>query len=209
MTRRRRARRDQAIAAGVAVGVACSLAWTRSAAAQVRWDASVLVGATQRLTAGDPAAPRPTPGPSAEVHAHVAVLPMIRVGAYGAFDWSPAPSSPSRRIGAVGLRVKLTPPILPAPWRTWAFLGAGVADAFTPRDAGGDSIGMVELPVGVGVGYKLRGPWELCAELGARAVAAKFRIGAAPAEAVGAELPPLVSDDFLAVSLSVGVSLAP
>jgi hypothetical protein len=193
-----------------------------TAGAQVHWDVGIQAGATERLTTGDARVPTPTPGPSGEIHAHIAVLPMLRVGPYAAFDLSPAPGRATRPIYAAGLRAKLTPPWLSAPWRAWAFLGVGFADAYTPRDAPvrsptqaapsdavveGFSTGMLELPVGIGLGYKLRGPWELYSELGARVVVAHGSIAGASGR--GTPSAPLARDDLLAVSLSLGVSLAP
>jgi hypothetical protein len=186
--------------------LALPLAWSGRAAAQVRWDLGVLAGVTDRFTSGDRAAPAPTPGPSAEVHAHLAVLPMLRVGPYAAFDWSPASGAPARQIYAAGLRAKVAVPVLSAPWRAWAFAGAGFADAYTPVKPRSQSIAMVELPFGMGLGHKLHGPWEIVAELGARLVVARAAIQTAD---TGGSAAPLVRDDLLAVSLSVGVSLAP
>ena len=150
-------------------------------------------------------------GPSAQVVAHVAVLPLLRVGPYAAFDLSPAPGTMARAVYALGLRAKVTPPLLSAPWRTWVFVGAGFSDAYTPRSSAGtgaDQVGMLEVPIGVGIGHRLRGPWELCAELGARVVAARDPIHPAVHSGDG---PPadLVRDDFLAVSLSIGLSWMP
>jgi hypothetical protein len=198
-----------------------ALAPPRAARAQVHWDVGIQAGATERLTTGDARVPASTPGPSGEIHAHIAILPMLRVGPYAAFDLSPAPGRAARQIYAAGVRTKLTPPWLSSPWRAWAFLGVGFADAYSPRYAraivapsgptdvfvDGFSIGMLELPVGVGLGYKVRGPWELYSELGARVVVARGFISASSGGA--APSAPPVRDDLLAVSLSVGVSLAP
>jgi hypothetical protein len=200
-----------------AIALAAVELWSpRRACAQVHWDVGIQAGVTERLTTGDAGRPAPTPGPSAEIHAHVAVLPLFRVGPYAAFDLSPAAGRTARPIYAAGLRAKLTPPWLSAPWRAWAFLGVGFADAYTPRYASltgdvaseGFSTGMLELPVGVGFGYKLRGPWELYSELGMRIVVARWSIGTT-ASGGSTPLSRLVSDDLLAVSLSVGVSLGP
>jgi hypothetical protein len=191
------------------VGAALSI--IREADAQVHWDVGVQAGATERLTTGHGAAP--TPGPSAEIHGHIAVIPMVRVGPYAAFDLSPVPGSDARQVYAAGLRAKLSPPWLSAPWHAWAFLGIGFADACTSgRSTTGDasacagSDGILELPAGVGVGHRLHGPWELYAELGARVALAH---GSIRTRASGAGMPStaLAGDDLLAVSLSVGVSL--
>ncbi|MGH7297536.1 MAG: hypothetical protein ACRELB_21545, partial [Polyangiaceae bacterium] len=70
-----------------ALATLVTLAAPRSAAAQVRWDAWLQAGAAQRLTSGAPAgAPSPGLGPRLELQAHLALLPMIRVGMYAAED---------------------------------------------------------------------------------------------------------------------------
>jgi hypothetical protein len=198
---------------GAAIGSASA------ASAQVHWDVGLQGGATERLTIGG-GQPTPTPGPSGEIHSHVAVLPMLRVGPYVAFDLSPAPGRSARQTYAAGLRAKVTPPWLSAPWRVWAFLGVGFADAVTPRyraktatstgpidtPVEGFSTEMIELPVGIGVGHKLRGPWEIYAELAGRIVVLRSKEGPASSGG-GSPVAPLPGDDLLAVSLSVGVSL--
>jgi hypothetical protein len=187
-----------------------SVSWAPPAPAQVRWDVGLLAGATWRVTTGD-RAPHPTPGPSAEIRAHLAVVPMLRVGPYASFDLSPASGATARQVYAVGLRAKVTPPVLAAPWRGWVFAGVGFADGYTPSGGGNgaDSLGMLELPVGIGIGYRVRGPWELCVELGARVVLAKGPIHAGAPSASAGPSSPLVRDDLLAVALSIGVSFGP
>src|SRR5258708_1727381 len=98
---------------------ALALGWPCVAAAQVHWDLGVEVGATERITNANRATPEPLPGPSAEIHAHIAVLPMLRVGPYLSFDLSPASGTPARQVYAGGLRAKVAAPVLSAPWRAW------------------------------------------------------------------------------------------
>jgi hypothetical protein len=183
------------------------LAIAFAAGAQVHWDVGAQAGATERIATG--AAVARTPGPSGEIHGHVAVYPMVRVGPYAAFDLSPASGRPARQIYAGGLRVKVTPPWLTPPWRTWGFLGFGLAYAYEPSSptSASSSTGMVEVPIGVGLGLRVRGPWELCAELGARWNLADFGGARSPPPRLITPEPP-VGNDSLAVSLSVGVSLA-
>jgi hypothetical protein len=208
------ARRWSATYAPFAIAlVATTVVGSPEARAQVHWDIGVQAGASERFTTGNPRVPTPTPGPRGELLAHVAILPMLRAGPYAAFDLSPAAGIPARQTYAVGLRAKLTPPWLAAPWHAWAFLGAGFADSYTPsyRPAsdgvvGSSSTGMLELPVGIGIGHKLHGPWELCAELGARVVVARGSIHTGSNSGSG-EVAPIASEDLLAVSVSLGVSL--
>jgi hypothetical protein len=183
--------------------------WTSQARAQLRWDLGAEAGATDRVAV--PGAPARSPGPSIEVHAHVALYPLVRVGPYGSFELSPTDGLEARRIVSGGFRAKVTPPIVPVPWRTWGFIGFGVAYAYTPGSMGlrGDGAAMPELPVGIGVGLKIRSGWEVCAELGARVNVASLGKGS------GSEAPPaspaevFAGDDLLAVSLTVGLNLEP
>jgi hypothetical protein len=161
----------------------------REARAQVRWDASAQVGASKRFLTS--AFAQPAFGPMAVVTGHVALVPLLRIGAYVAHDVSPLEAQPARRFYAVGLRAKLQ-----APWATrrvhgWAFAGGGFVGAYGPSEhrtlvtapagplstapsgpfsfsVAGASGRFVEIPFGVGLGVRLRKPWELVFELGGR-----------------------------------------
>ncbi len=160
-------------AAAIATAVAGS-----AHAAGVHWDAGVEVGAIERITTGrGSSASIPWPGPVAELHAHVAVVPMLRAGAYVAHDVSPAAGVTAREITEGGLRLKLTPPIFGAPWKGWVFVGLGYARAYAPSwhtssapggFVPGEGGGMLDLPVGLGVGARVHGPWMVFLELGTR-----------------------------------------
>jgi hypothetical protein len=199
-----------ALAVTLIASVASVASREGEAQAQVHWDVGAQVGVMQRVqTGGSGDSPGPIPGPVGEIHAHVAVVPMLRVGPYLAHDLAPyAPSAdlPARQITEGGLRAKLAPPLLSGPWHLWALLGLGYARAYWPSHTvgGGASVGGIEgdildLPVGVGVGYRLRGPrdpWEVTAELGGRVGLAFF----------GAMYSDAPRDSF-ALSLTLGVSL--
>ncbi len=184
-------------------------AWSPPAAAQLRWDLGAQAGVTDHIAVAG--APARSPGPSVEIHAHLALYPLLRAGPYAAFDLSPVDGLEPRRVVAGGLRAKVTPPLLPSPWRTWGFIGIGLAYAYTPGSMSlrGSAAAAPELPAGIGVGLRLRPGWEVCAELGARLDLAA--LGKGP----GSEAPPpfpvevFAGDDLLAVSLSVGVNLEP
>jgi hypothetical protein len=203
-----------AFVAPLLVGV---LAQPRQAWGQLHWDAGFELGVMDRVTAGrDLTAPAPTFGPAAEVHAHVALVPMVRVGAYVAEDISPLRGLPAREITEAGLRAKVSPPLLSGPWRSWVFLGLGYARAYAPghgevapgstppteAHVPGAVGGVLDLPVGVGIGYRLRRPWQLFAELEGRVGLAFW--GPLYQRAAGE---PYGGQDSFAVSLSVGVSL--
>jgi hypothetical protein len=134
---------------------------------------------------------------------------MVRIGAYVSHDISPIDSIPARQITEGGLRAKVAPPLLGGPWHTWAVLGVGVGHAYEPSHSvpgpsgpttvGGIEGGILDFPVALGLGYRVRGPrdpWEISTELGCRFGAAFF----------GAMYDGGPRDSF-ALSLTVGVTL--
>jgi len=150
--------------------------------AQVRWDAEVQGGANERvLTSGVGSAGL---GPIVGLKAHAALLPLVRVGVYGAYDVSPSSGERPRRIASAGLDARLALPLLKGDWHSWAFVGAGYAGVYAPSYAtslvdpatrvaapglvGGGGGGFVEVPLGVGAAYRFRRPWELSVELGGK-----------------------------------------
>jgi hypothetical protein len=194
---------------------------SRTAAAQTRWDMGAEAGAMDRIpTGGRSAATAPWPGPFAELHGHVALVPMVRLGAYVSEDLSEVAGRPVRHFTEPGIRLKVTPPLLRPPWRTWAFVGLGYAlgyqpsYAFGPGDptahtasqrAAGEVGGILDLPFGVGVGLRVRAPWVVTAELAGR-VGLMFTGAMYDPERCGCGASYLGHDSF-AVALSVGVSL--
>ena len=86
------------------------------------------------------------------------------------FDLSPTDGVADRRIYAGGVRIKVAPPLLPTPWRVWAFLGFGGAYVQMPRGPSfpGTSTSTAEVPVGVGLGRRLAGALEIYVELAGR-----------------------------------------
>jgi hypothetical protein len=182
------------------------------ASAQVHWDAGAQAGVTKRFAAGgDAGAPSPGFGPSLELQGHVALLPMVRLGVYLGTDLSPAAPDGLRTFWDGGLHLRLTPPLAPWPWRTWLFTGFGYAfaDDLGPGLPGG----MLEVPVGLGLGRKVGSHALFFVELGARigfgfygrmydrsAVETSGESGQSPGSAY-------VGQDTFALSLSVGLSL--
>jgi hypothetical protein len=173
----------------------------------------------QRLTTGaDPGAATPTIGPVAELHAHVAIVPMLRAGPYVAEDLSPIAGTPARQMTEGGLRLKFTPPLVHAPWHVWTFVGFGYARTYAPSylaaalpgssspirvpGAGG---GILDMPLGIGIGVKLRRPWALFAELAGRV--GWFFSGSMYEHAQCLCEERYVGKDSFAAALSVGVSL--
>ena len=189
------------------------LLFTPSASAQVHWDAGAQAGVTQRFTTGGASgAPAPELGPSVQLTGHLALVPMVRVGAYVGADVAPVSTGGPRAFGDAGLHVRLTPPLAPWPWRTWLYLGFGYAYA---DDLGAHLPGgMLEAPVGLGLGSKVGKRWLVFTELGARIgfgfygrmydAAAVAASGGANGEKPAAAY---VGQDTVALSLTVGLSL--
>jgi hypothetical protein len=164
------------------------------ALAQLHWDVAAEAGATKRFTSGGSADPEI--GPGAQLQAHAALVPLVRIGVYGAFDASPVSGFPTRHFVGGGLHAKFSPPLLGSHWRTWLYVGAGYAYTY----ATGVSGGIIDVPVGLGLGYRL-GPIVPFVELGTR-----FGLGF-----WGSMYDPndttYLGHDSVAVSLSVGVIL--
>ncbi len=171
-------------------------------------------------------------GPSLGAMAHVALLPMVRIGGYVSADLSPAEGSSLRQFLAVGARVKVLSPWPQSPFRAWIFAGIGYVGMYSPSfhrtlyirpdpelppqatdvSAEGAGGGFAEVPVGVGLSYKLTktNHWELFGELGAR-----FGFGftgsnytgrsASTPSGLEAALAP-VGNDSISLGLSVGIA---
>lgn len=165
--------------------------WGVPAAAQVNSDIGISGGVMKRITTG---AEDGTPafGPVVQLQAHLAVLPMLRVGLYASWDYAAMPSYGSRNVYEGGIHAKLTPPLLSAPWKTYLYagLGGGYVRQEGFQGLGGVEADMrtipvvtysandgaiMEIPVGLGLAYQLgsapggRGRhWDLFFELGGR-----------------------------------------
>lgn len=174
-------------ALGIATGAACWLVSSASTA-QVNGDVGLSAGVMKRFTTGaDQGVSDPGFGPAVQVQGHLAALPMLRVGLYLGWDLSPMPHVGTRNFVGGGLHAKFTPPVLPSPWKTYLYAGFGgdyavasgytgalgpnngaMLPASTPVHWGSLDGGLFEVPLGLGLAYKVSGPWELFAELGGR-----------------------------------------
>ncbi len=159
----------------------------RGAQAQLRGDLGAYGGVSQRVIS-----PATTggalPGPLLGLEGHVALFPLLRIGAYVHGELSPTNNQvASREMLAVGARIKVVPPWPRGDWRIWFALGVGYVGAYSPaytqsltlqpidgvattkhlavESAGG---GFVELPISVGVAYRKWKPFMLFAELTGR-----------------------------------------
>ncbi len=144
--------------------------------AQLHWDASAQVGVMRRvLTDRRPGGDDASFGPVGQLSGHIALLPLVRLGAYVGHDVSPmAGESSARDLTWGGLRVKLMSPWPRGTLRLWLFAGFGYAGVYArstsvpPRVVHGAGGGFFDVPFGIGASYKFHKPWELCGELGMR-----------------------------------------
>jgi hypothetical protein len=151
---------------------------------------------------------------------------MVRVGLYGVMDLAPATGSGETQIGqrtflGGGLSVRVAPPLLGAPWRTWVFTGVGYAYAYESsyRTNGGSALvegasgGLLELPFGVGLGYRMQGPWVLFLETGGTVGLGFYGpMYAGPPGIAGQSsglVPAFAGHDSFAISFALGLSFDP
>lgn len=171
-----------ALSAALAVA---ALTFAGTASAQLKWEASGSVGTGLRLKIGGPGAQL---GPAFGLDAHVALLPLVRVGGYLAHDIAPEDGAAARRAFGGGARVKLMSPWPRGDFQGWIFAGfgysgvtragyRGVATASrTPGEAPVPQVvdvasaggGLFEVPFGIGAAYRVARPWKIQLELSGR-----------------------------------------
>lgn len=162
--------------------LAASLVFATPALADIHWDLGIGAGVNKRFLtnkAGDDAGF----GPAASLEGHLALFPLLRVGAYVTGELSPQGGIPMREMLAAGVRVKITPPWPRGNARIYATLGVGYVGVYAPSyqlslvTPGGTRVdgkidgsggGYLEIPVTIGVLYKIRKPLFLFAELWTR-----------------------------------------
>ncbi len=166
----------------------CVLLSAGTAQAQLHWDASAQAGPVKRWLADKPSGgDDATFGGEARVATHVALLPLVRVGAYGTFDVT-GDGDATRFLAGGGLRAKVFAPLPAGSFRAWLFAGFGLLGAWSPAytsrftvqrpldvvpstveaEAAKASGRLFEIPVGAGVSWKVWGPYSFTAELGLR-----------------------------------------
>src|SRR3954465_5249941 len=105
------------------------------AQAQVHWDVGAEAGVMKRVLTSRPDGGSDAKfGPMVGLPAHVALMPLLRVGAYVNGELSPTDEPTARRIYSGGLRLKMTPPVLLGPndaLRVWIFAGFGYAGVYS------------------------------------------------------------------------------
>jgi hypothetical protein len=181
-----------------------------AARAQLHWDASAQAGVSKRvLVDRPPGGPDAGFGPVVQLTGHVALFPLVRLGAYLGHDISPMGGDVSARdLTWGGLRAKLMSPWPRGAARAWLYAGIGATGVYarsTSRPgslvdgAGGH---FFEVPFGVGGSYTFRKPFALCGELGMKAGfghAGSAYERSAPVPASGL--------DRFAIGLTIGVML--
>jgi hypothetical protein len=167
--------RAPSILMSLAYGCALSVLAT-PASAQLHWDASAQAGMMKRVMVDRPDGGRDAGfGPVGQLTGHVALLPLVRLGGYFGHDISPIIGDVSARdLTWGGVRAKIMSPWPRGDLRAWLFVGFGYTGVYARSSARAGAVihgaggGFFELPFGIGASYKIRKPWELCAELGTR-----------------------------------------
>jgi hypothetical protein len=226
-------RRLVAFAAALVAALLFTTTFTTTAHAQLHWDASAQAGIEKRVLGARPAGGKDAGfGPALQLAGHIAFLPLVRLGAYVGHDISPLGGDASARdITWGGARVKVMSPWPRGAMRLWVFFGFGYDGVYqrstsAPRNfpgptgmpvVRGDAVvhgaggGFFEVPYGIGASYKLRKPWELCAELGGRT---GFGFSGSAYEAPGPRVSSVgrpdsnalpAGNDRFAIGLTVGV----
>jgi len=158
----------------------------RRAEAQLHWDASVQAGGSARLFTNNAGGLPGSLGPVFGLEADVALLPLLRIGLYGDYEYAdttePSPSS----VVSFGARVKVMLPGDRNRVHWWLFTGFGAVDWTAPSYVLSDQTSQAasgataattvpqasgyffEVPIGVGMGWRVARPWEIVAELQGR-----------------------------------------
>jgi hypothetical protein len=148
----------------------CLVAWTSSATAQIHADFDLEAGAADRVVPPRQPALGTGIGPMFELEGHVAVVPLVRAGAYVSFDLTPLAEEGVRDAIAAGFSGRLYSPWPAGPFRAWLGLGFGYAAAHAPGYGmvPPTSGGFFQVPLGLGSSFRLSRSFELVGEAGTR-----------------------------------------
>src|SRR6185437_1748134 len=105
------------------VVVLCALSFAPRADAQLHWDASAGAGVMHRWISPSSTSAQPGFGPSAELAAHLALIPLVRVGGYFGADISPDPRAGTRTLEYGGVQAAAFIPFFPRSMKGWLALG--------------------------------------------------------------------------------------
>lgn len=144
----------------------CAFLLSHRAGAQVHYDLGALASFQQRFLIDAPAGRSAVAeGGGLTLDGHIAVFPLLRVGAWVTGEVSaPLDSSAPREIFSGGLRLKIVPPWPRGMWRMWVATGFGY-DGLVTDGAGG---GFFEVPAIIGASYRIRKPVVFLMELAGR-----------------------------------------
>lgn len=192
---------------GALVAFTCAIFFAPKSSADgglgVHWDAEAQAGATIRWFGHHTSGQQPGLGPSGQVSGHVALLPLVHLGAYFGADLSPYEGGGLRNFEYGGAHVRIMLPLLPKTMRLWLATGVGLgrhyeksfhAAKLNGKFYGSDAYAYGEIPLGIGASYKFWPGWSVYSELGGR-----FHFG----NSSGDETP----TDRYASSLSIGIML--
>jgi hypothetical protein len=179
-----RNRARAAIRIGRCAGLGLALV-SRTSVAQLHADVDLEAGVDKRfLTARPRQGENAGFGPTFALSGHIAVLPLLRAGAYASYDLSPLVGADTREITSAGLSFRVLSPWPRGAVRTWFGASFGYARAYAPsyveplpsnsqsassparvQSTGG---GFFETPLGLGASFRFRRSWEILVETGGR-----------------------------------------
>jgi hypothetical protein len=187
---------------------------SRTAGAQLHGDVGLEAGVEEREDAGV--------GPTFGLSAHVALLPLLRAGAYVSEDISPVKAKDTREITSAGLSLRLLSPWPRGALRTWLGVGFGYASVYAPSyvetlPSGATATvesawgGFFEAPLGIGASLRFARSWELVVEAGARIgfgfTGSMYNPGSTVTSSGSSpQAQPAAGDDSLGVFLAIGLA---
>jgi hypothetical protein len=172
-----------------AAAIAAALLVAAPARAQTRWDASLQAGGSGRIFSGNAnvAGLPGSIGPIVGLTADVAIIPLLRVGLYGDYEYADTSEPKAPSAISFGGRLKLMLPGYRGGVHWWLFTGIGgvvweapgyaqlaqnpsvtTGPSNTVENVSAASGYFAEVPLGVGMGWRVHGSWELVAELQGR-----------------------------------------
>lgn len=163
------------------VAFACAIFFAPKSSADgglgVHWDVELQAGVMNRWFNHNTPSYHPGLGPSAQLSGHVALLPLVHLGAYFGGDLSPYAGGGLRNFEYGGPHVRIMLPLLPKTMRLWIATGIGIgrhyeksfhSAKFNGKFYPPDEYPTGEFPIGIGASYKFWPGWSVYSELGAR-----------------------------------------
>lgn len=159
----------------VAAVALASVAFEKTAAAQLHWDAAVEAALDKRFLTNRAGPSDAGFGPAFRLSSHLALLPLIRMGFYAGYAMSPQSDIPEtsasgtsvsvlRHMVSGGAEARIFPPFGFTKLKPFLLVGFGYQRTF----AGSANGGCLETPLGLGASYRVRKPFEIGALLTSR-----------------------------------------